>query len=76
MQLVTCLTTDACLKSTADPGIESLITARSHTFMEIDHEIISIVALLPSAGSFKNDCCQLQAKLRECLSSSFFVVCY
>ena len=35
-QSVTCLATDACL--TADPGVPSLITARSHTFMEIDHE--------------------------------------
>ena len=31
----------ACL--TADPGVPSLIGARSHTFMEIDHEIISTV---------------------------------
>ena len=26
---------------TADPGVASLILARSHTFVEIDHEIIS-----------------------------------
>ena len=31
----------------ADPGLQSLIQARSHTFMEIDHEIISTVILLP-----------------------------
>ena len=31
---------------TADPDIVSLIPARSHTFVEIDHEIISIVILL------------------------------
>ena len=55
-----CLATDACL--TADPGFASLILARSHTFMEIDHEIISTVILLPSADSFKKGCCQLQAK--------------
>ena len=30
-----------------------LIPARSHTFMEIDHEIISTVILLPSVESFK-----------------------
>ena len=30
--------------------------------MEIDHEIISTVILLPSADSFKKGCCQLQAK--------------
>ena len=38
-QSVTCLATDASL--TADPGVPSLIPARSHTFVEIDHEIIS-----------------------------------
>ena len=37
-QSVTCLATDACL--TADPGVASSIPARSHTFVEIDHEII------------------------------------
>ena len=31
-------------------------------FVEIDHEIISTVILLPSADSFKKGCCQLQAK--------------
>ena len=47
----------------ADPGVGSLIPARSHTFVEIDHEIISTVILLPSAESFKKGCCQLQAKV-------------
>ena len=37
--------------------------ARSHTFVEIDHEIISMVILLPFAEAFKKCCCQLQAKL-------------
>ena len=37
--------------STADAGIASLIQAQSHTFMEIDHELISTVILLPSADS-------------------------
>ena len=46
-QSVTCLATDACL--TADPGVASSIPARYHTFVEIDHEIISTVILLPSA---------------------------
>ena len=41
---------------TADPGVASLIPARSHTFLEIDHEIISTVILLPSADSFKKGC--------------------
>ena len=61
VQSVRCLTTDAPL--TADPGIPSSIPTRSHTFVEIDHEIISTVILLPSADSFKNGCCQLQAKV-------------
>ena len=60
-QSVTCLATDACL--TADPGFPSLIAARSHTFVEFDHEIISMVILLPSNESFKKCCCQLQAKV-------------
>ena len=60
-QSVTCLATDGSL--TADPGVASSIPARSHTFVEIDHEIISTVILLPSAESFKKGCCQLQAKV-------------
>ena len=60
-QSVTCLATDACL--TADPGVASSIPARYHTFVEIDHEIISTVILLPSADLFKKGCCQSQAKV-------------
>ena len=60
-QSVTCLATDVCL--TADPGVASSIPVRSHTFVEIDHEMISTVILLPSADSFKKGCCQLQAKV-------------
>ena len=60
-QSVSCLATDVCL--TADPGIASSILAGSHTLVEIDHEIISTVILLPSAESFKKGCCQLQAKV-------------
>ena len=60
-QWVTCLATDVSL--TADPGVASSIPVHSHTFVEIDHEIISMVILLPSAESFKKDCCQLQAKV-------------
>ena len=60
-QSVTCLATDACL--TADPGVASSIPAWYHTFVEIDHEIISTVILLPSADLFKKGCCQLQAKV-------------
>ena len=32
-----------------------LIQAQSHTFVEIDHEIISTVILVPSAESFNKD---------------------
>ena len=44
-------------------GVASSIPARYHTFVEIDHEIISTVILLPSADLFKKGCCQLQAKV-------------
>ena len=50
-QLVKCLATDTSL--TADPGVASSIPLCSHTFMEIDHGIISTVILLPTAESFK-----------------------
>ena len=48
-QLVTCLTTNTRLN--ADPGVASAITAPSHTFLEIDHEIVSTAILPPSADS-------------------------
>ena len=60
-QSVTCLATDAFL--TANPGVASSIPARYHTFVEIDHEIISTVILIPSADLFKKGCCQLHAKV-------------
>ena len=60
-QSVTCLAIDARL--TADSGGASSIPAQSHTFVEIDHEIISTVILLPSSESLKKDCCQLRAKV-------------
>ena len=61
-QSVTCLATDESLP--ADPGVASSIPARSHTFVEIDYEIISTVILHSSAESFKTEvCCQLQAKV-------------
>ena len=44
-----CLTADTCL--TADPGVASTIRARSHTFAEIDHEIIPTAILFPSTDS-------------------------
>ena len=60
-QWVTCLTTDVGL--TTDPWVASLIPAQSHTFVEIDHEIISTGILLLSADSFKKGCCQVQGKV-------------
>ena len=42
-QLVKCLT--------ADPGVGCSITARSHIFFEIDHEINPTAILLSSADS-------------------------
>ena len=42
-KMVTCLT--------ADPGVASSMLARSHTFVEVDHEMISTAILLPSADS-------------------------
>ena len=70
-QSVMCLATDASL--TADPGVTCSISARSHTFVEIDHEIISTVIILPSAESFKKGFCQLQAKyVHEVLVNCLF----
>ena len=48
-QSVKCLAADMCL--TADVGVGISILVRSHTFVEIDHEIISTSILLPSADS-------------------------
>ena len=44
-----CLTEETCL--TADPGIASWILAQAHTFVGIDHEIISTAILLPFIDS-------------------------
>ena len=60
-QSVTFLTKGAHL--TGDPGAPSSIQARSNICMEIDHEIISMVILVPSADSFKKDCCRSQGKV-------------
>ena len=40
-----------------------LIALSNNNFMEIDHEIIFMVILLPSSETFKKGCCQLQAKV-------------
>ena len=48
----------------ADTGVASSIPALSHTFVEIDHEIIStFISSLPLNESFKKGCCQLNAKV-------------
>ena len=39
------LVADMCL--TADPGVGSWIPARSHSFVEVDHEIILLYSSLP-----------------------------
>ena len=52
-----------CISEEQNLNIFMDTPARSHTFVEIDHEIISTVILLPSTGSFKKGCCQLQAKV-------------
>ena len=44
MQSVMFLTAETCL--TADPGVASSIPTQSHTFVEIDQEIISTAILL------------------------------
>ena len=48
-QLVACLTADTCL--TAGKGVATSTPTRSHTFVEIKHEIIYPAILLPSADS-------------------------
>ena len=57
----TCLITAVCL--TADSGLVSLILGGSHTFLDIDHEMISMVIIIPSPDSFKKCCCQIEVKL-------------
>ena len=42
----------------ADPGVVNLIPARSHTFLEIDHEMFSTVLLL--LWVIQEGYCQLQ----------------
>ena len=73
VQSVKCLATDASL--TANPEVASLIPALSHTFVEIDHEIISMVILLPFPESFKKGCCQLQAKVCAVTGLLFVQAC-
>ena len=58
-QFVTCLS--------ADLGIESLIPAQSHTFVEIDHEIISRALHLPLADSLRVVGCYKRKYVHEIL---------
>ena len=43
---IPCLVGQSVASLTADPGVASSLLARSHTFVEIDHEIISTIILL------------------------------
>ena len=56
VQSVTCPATDVCL--TADPGVASLIQARSHIFVEVDYEVPYTVILLTSARVFNKIFCK------------------
>ena len=65
-----CYLTEAGLRSTVGnvSGYRCVSDCRSrgrgsHTSVEIDHEMITTVILLPSADLFKKGCCQLQAKV-------------
>ena len=69
-QLEMCLTADVCL--TVDPGVASLILARSHTFVKIDHEIISTAILLPSADSRRVVVSYKQKYVHEVLVNRLF----
>ena len=63
-QSVTCLT--------ADPGVASSILARSHSFVEIDHDIISTAILLPSADSRRVVVSYKQKYVHEVLVNCLF----
>ena len=52
----TCRIAHLVMCLTADPGVAGSIPAQSHTFAEIDHEIISTAILLPSADSRRVVC--------------------
>ena len=51
------MTIEGFIDHNCNPEVGSSTPARSHTFVEIDHEIISTAILLPKG------CCQLQAKV-------------
>ena len=73
MHSVMCLATDACL--TVDPGVASSILARSHIFVEIDREIISMVwsfSCLPLNCSKRVVVCYKQKYVHEVLVNHLF----
>ena len=58
---------------TANPAVASFISARSHTFMEIYHEIIPMVFLLPSADSRRVVVSNKRKYVHELLVNSLIV---
>ena len=65
-----CRATDAY--QTADPGVASSIPVRSHTFVEIDHEMISTVILLPLIHSRRVVVSYKRKYVHELLVNRFF----
>ena len=57
---------------TADPAVGSSIPSQSHTFVEIDHEIISTVILLSSAKIIQEGLLSVQVKV---FAPSVLVIC-
>ena len=68
-QSVTCLTTDARL--TADPGVVSYIQARSHSFVVIDHEVISTFILFLLADSFR----RVVVSYKQSMCTNYLLTC-
>ena len=69
-QSVKCLATNVSV--TADPRVAMSIAVRSHTFVDIDQEMIyTVILLLPSAESFKKGCCKY-IYVQEVLVNCFF----
>ena len=69
-QSLTCLTADTCL--TVGPGVASWIPALSHSFLEIDHKIIST---LPSADSRRTVVSYKRKYVQEVLVSYLVKLC-
>ena len=56
---------------TANPGVASLFAARSHTSVEIDHEIISASILLPSSDSRR-----VVVSYKQCMCTNYWLIAY